>query len=97
MKYPDRKAVDIQKNSYDAEVLRCQMEENGQLITFIYSGDSVVDEEDSKGAVTRYLRGHRLLASDSEAAQTYYHYASDEMGSITDIVDAEGNSLNHYA
>ena len=27
----------------------------------------------------RYIRGHELLASDSERARTYYHYACDEM------------------
>lgn len=34
---------------------------------------------------------------DAKCARIYYHYASDEMGSITHVVDSEeGNVLNHY-
>jgi len=91
------KAGDIQKNHYDAEGLRSQMEENGKLVSFIYADREVITEEDEAGAHIRYIRGHELLASDSERARTYYHYACDEMGSITDITDCHGTVLNHYA
>ena len=91
------KAGDIQKNHYDAEGLRSQMEENGKLVSFIYADREVIAEEDDAGEHIRYIRGHELLASDSERARTYYHYACDEMGSITDITDCHGTVLNHYA
>ena len=91
------KAGDIQKNHYDAEGLRSQMEENGKLVSFVYADREVITEEDEAGAHIRYIRGHELLASDSERARTYYHYACDEMGSITDITDCHGTVLNHYA
>ena len=52
---------------------------------------------DSIKLVKYHIRGHELLASDSERARTYYHYACDEMGSITDITDCHGTVLNHYA
>ena len=91
------KAGDIQKNHYDAEGLRSQMEENGKLVSFIYADREVIAEEDEAGEHIRYIRGHELLASDSERARTYYHYACDEMGSITDITDCDGTVLNHYA
>ena len=91
------KAGDIQKNHYDAEGLRSQMEENGKLVSFVYADREVITEEDEAGAHIRYIRGHELLASDSERARTYYHYACDEMGSITDITDTNGTVLNHYA
>ena len=91
------KAGDIQKNHYDAEGLRSQMEENGKLVSFIYADREVITEEDEAGAHIRYIRGHELLASDSAHARTYYHYACDEMGSITDITDCDGTVLNHYA
>ena len=91
------KAGDIQKNHYDAEGLRSQMEENGKLVSFIYADREVITEEDEAGEHIRYIRGHELLASDSEQARTYYHYACDEMGSITDITDCHGTVLNHYA
>ena len=91
------KAGDIQKNHYDAEGLRSQMEENGKLVSFIYADREVITVEDEAGEHIRYIRGHELLASDSERARTYYHYACDEMGSITDITDCHGTVLNHYA
>ena len=90
------KAGDIQKNHYDVEGLRDQMEENGNLVRFIYSGREVIVEEDAAGERIRYIRGHELLATDSESARTYYHYACDEMGSITHLTDEDGNVLNHY-
>ena len=82
---------------YDAQGLRSQMEENGKLVSFIYADREVITEEDEAGEHIRYIRGHELLASDSERARTYYHYACDEMGSITDITDCHGTVLNHYA
>jgi RHS repeat-associated protein len=90
------KAGDIQRNHYDAEGLRHQMEENGELISFLYSDREAILEEDTAGNRVRYIRGHELLASDCAAARTYYHYASDEMGSITHIVDEEGKLQNRY-
>ena len=73
------------------------MEENGKLVSFIYADREVIAEEDEAGEHIRYIRRHELLASDSERARTYYHYACDEMGSITDITDCHGTVLNHYA
>ncbi len=86
----------IQINRYDAEDLRHEMEENGKLVTFIFRGDEIVTEETQEGKI-RYIRTNSLLASDAESARTYYHYASDEMGSITHVVDSEANKiLNQY-
>ena len=44
---------------------------------------------------TIYIRGSELLASSNEYAKTYYHYANDEMGSCTHIVDNK-KILNQY-
>ena len=86
----------IQINHYDAEGLRHEMEENGKLVTFIYRGDEVIAEESQEDRI-RYIRTSVLLASDAESARTYYHYASDEMGSITHVTDSENEEiLNHY-
>ena len=48
--------------------------------------------------MNRLIRGTELIASRSSAdsARTYYHYASDEMGSATHIVDEAGAILNRY-
>ena len=100
----------FQKNHYDAEGLRAEMEENGQLEKFIYNEDrEAVAEEESDGNVIRYIRGLGLISSDSEKAKTYYHYVSDEQGSITHVIngeekesgelpqeDVQSRVLNHY-
>ena len=101
---------DIQKNCYDAEGLRAEMEENGRLVQFLYNEDrEVVAEKDYSGNIIRYIRGLGLISSDSENAKTYYHYVCDEQGSVSHIIrgeDKENGSavqdkdqdrvLNHY-
>ena len=54
-----------------------------------------VTEEDSTGII-RLIRGSALIARNTDAARTYYHYASDEMGSTTHIVDENGKVQNRY-
>ena len=81
---------DIQKNCYDAEGLRAEMEENGRLVQFLYNEDrEVVAEKDYSGNIIRYIRGLGLISSDSENAKTYYHYVSDEQGSVSHIIRGE--------
>ena len=101
---------DIQKNCYDAEGLRAEMEENGRLVQFLYNEDrEVVAEKDYSGNLIRYIRGLGLISSDSENAKTYYHYVSDEQGSVSHIIRGEDKEsgvseqgreqdriLNHY-
>lgn len=72
-----------QTNRYDAEGLRHEMEENGQLVQFLYSGREVVAETESDGNIVRYIRGLGLISSDSESAKTYYHYVTDEYSSVS--------------
>ena len=86
----------VQVNRYDAEGLRYEMEENGNLVQFIFNIDrEAVTEEDSTG-LTRLIRSTELIARSTDAVRTYYHYASDEMGSTTHIVDENGNVQNRY-
>ena len=81
---------DIQKNCYDAEGLRAEMEENGRLVQFLYNEDrEVVAEKDYSGNLIRYIRGLGLISSDSENAKTYYHYVCDEQGSVSHIIRGE--------
>ena len=100
----------FQKNHYNAEGLRAEMEENGQLVKFLYNENrEAVAEEESDGNVIRYIRRLGLISSDSEKAKTYYHYVSDEQGSITHVIngeekesgelpqeDVQSHVLNHY-
>ncbi len=97
-----------QTNRYDAEGLRAEMEENGQLVQFLYSSREVVAETESDGNIIRYIRGLGLISSDSERAKTYYHYVCDEQGSVTHVTEGESKDngtreqtadhqvLNHY-
>ncbi len=84
----------VQINRYDAEGLRHELEEDGKLVQFIFRGDEIVGEEKDSNII-RYIRGYDLVASDAESARTYYHYASDEMGSITHVVEKD-QVRNHY-
>ncbi len=87
---------DIQVNRYDAEGLRYEVEENGRLVKYLYRGKEVVVEEKEKEE-KRYIRGIELLASDAEKARTYYHYTSDELGSIRYIIKGEEvQNVYHY-
>ena len=89
----------VQVNHYDGEGLRHEMEENGNLVKFLYADREVVAEEKEDGNVIRFIRGYDLVASDSESARTYYHYACDEQGSITHVLgeDETGEySLKNY-
>ena len=72
------------------------MEENGRLAAFIFNPAKEVVTETEDRTVLRYIRGSELIARNTDAVRTYYHYASDEMGSITHVTDEEGNLLNHY-
>ena len=84
----------IQINHYDAEGLRHEMEENGRLAAFIFNPAKEVVTETEDRTVFRYIRGSELIARNTDAVRTYYHYASDGMGSITHVTDEEGNLLN---
>ena len=88
----------VQINRYDGKGLRHEMEENGRLIKFLYNEDrEVVAEETGNGTITRYIRGLGIISSDSEEAKTYYHYVSDEQGSITHVLSEDAEILNHYS
>lgn len=89
----------VQVNRYDPEGLRHEMEENGRLVRFIFHKGEAVAEQEKNSNVIRLIRGSELIArsSDSESARTYYHYASDEIGATTHIVDENGNVKNRYA
>ena len=66
------------------------MEENGRLVQFLYNEDrEVVAEKDCSGNIIRYIRGLGLISSDSENAKTYYHYVSNEQGSVSHIIRGE--------
>ena len=80
-----------QINRYDAEGLRAEMEENGQLVKFLFNGEKEVIAEETDDGVIRYVRGLGIISSDSESARTYYHYVSDNQGSVRLILTDTAN------
>ena len=88
-----------QINRYDAEGLRAEMEENGQLVQFLFNKEREVIAEETGNNVIRYVRGLGIISSDSESARTYYHYVSDNQGSVrlilTDTVN-DRRIRNYY-
>lgn len=88
----------VQINRYDGEGLRYELEENGALVKFLFNEDrEVIAEENSERMISRYIRGLGIICSDNEEAKTYYHYVSDEQGSVTHILSDEAVILNRYA
>ena len=81
---------------YDAEGLRYEVEENERLIRYIYKDRDVLSEESEDEGTKRYIRGNgRLIASDSEKARTYYHYVSDNIGSIHYVINSGVESVEN--
>ena len=88
-----------QINHYDAEGLRAEMEENGQLVKFLFNEEKEVIAEETGNDVIRYVRGLGIISSDSESARTYYHYVSDNQGSVRLILTDTANDRrirNYY-
>ena len=79
----------------------------GGIITYTYDNDDrVISEthEEKDGDISNricynYDHAGNLTSQtdeDSEKAKTYYHYASDELGSTTHLTDENGNVYNYY-
>ena len=79
----------VQINRYDAEGLRYEMEENKKLVQFIFNENREIIVEKSDDNIKRLIRSYDLWASECEPEKTWYHYASDEQGSIVFITDEE--------
>ena len=85
----------VQINRYDAEGLRYEMEENKKLVQFIFNENREVVVEKSDSDIKRLIRSYDLWASECEPEKTWYHYASDEQGSIVFITD-DNKVCNRY-
>lgn len=78
-----------------AEGLRHEIEENGKLVSFIFSDREVVTEREKESTI-RYIRGYDILCSDSKCARTYYRYVCDEGGSTSHLIEEKSKILNKY-
>ena len=91
------KAGKTQINHYDAEGFRYEMEENGNLVQFIFNENKEVIAEQEGDNITRLIRTSDLWAMESEPEKTWCHYASDEQGSTIFITGQNGEVKNRYA
>ena len=71
------------------------MEENKKLVQFIFNENREVVVEKSDSDIKRLIRSYDLWASECEPEKTWYHYASDEQGSIIFITD-DNKVCNKY-
>ena len=65
----------------------------------VFDGAEELYQYDPRNRLTRLTRNGEStdFAYDAACARTYYHYASDEMGSITHLTDEDGEVQNRYA
>lgn len=85
----------VQINRYDAEGLRHELEENGKLVQFIFNENREVVVEETDREQKRLIRSFDLWASECTQEKTWYHYASDEQGSIVFVAN-ENEVKNRY-
>ena len=88
--------------TYDTFGRRLSKTVDGDATYFVYDRDNVILDfvEDGSDVVLaqRYLHGvdtDQVLAQESGTGEVVWHL-SDHLGSIRDLVDNNGNSVNHY-
>lgn len=84
------------KNRYDPEGLRFEIQENGKLSRFIFSGRDIIAELDGDyGLKSATIRGHEILAQKSIKDESYY-YLNNAHGDVTALLDGKGQVVNRY-
>ena len=102
------KTVHTQENFYDAENLRCGIEEDNVRTNFVTNGWSVFTELDAEWTPTkRLVRGYGIVASEEIGTATitdvgsgysngYRYYHQNEHGDIEYITGKDGKIENAY-
>ena len=83
--------------AYNADGLCTKKTVNGKETTYVWDGDQLILELDSKDKVIkRYIRGNQLIYADNGvgADKTYYLYNSH--GDVVQLTDEEGNITKTY-
>ena len=88
---------DIQKNCYDAEGLRAEMEENGRLVQFLYNEDrEVVAEKDYSGNIIRGEdKESGVSEQDREQDRILNHYEYDAFGNTISCKEQVENRFRY--
>ena len=89
----------FQRNRYDAEGLRAEMEENGRLCRFIFHSGEIISEEigSESGSYlsSRYIRGKGVEYLEQDG--TAYSFQKDEQGSTVFLLNREKEICGAYA
>jgi len=89
----------FQRNCYDAEGLRAEMEENGRLCRCIFCRGEIISEEagsESGGYLCSwYIRGNGVEYLEQDG--TAYSFQKDEQGSTVFLLDWEKEIAGVYA
>lgn len=84
-----------QKNHYDGESLRYEVEENDKVIRFVFDRGELSAEENA-GQKIRYIHGNdNVVCSERKGEDAEYHIC-DEAGSTLFILDREKNIRKAY-
>jgi RHS repeat-associated protein len=85
--------------TYDPFGRRISKTVNGVVTKFLYDGDQIIAEYDgSDNLVAKYINGASIdetIRMDRGANSYYYHY--DGLGSVTNLTDATGATVESYA
>ena len=84
------------KNVYDPESLRYEVQENGNISRFVFSGREIVSELDDGWSLKHStIRGHELLAHKEVTGKSYY-YVNNAHGDVLGLLDNAGAMVNRY-
>ena len=84
---------------YDAEGLRCEIEENEKLTRFIFHKENILVETDKDNTpISRFARGYEVVVADitGGSEENRYYYTQDEQGSTVFITDSNHQIRNEY-
>lgn len=86
--------------SYDPFGKRLSKTVDGVTIYYLYDNEDIIAEYDNAGTLTRsYIHGQGIdepLVMTNAATSTNYYYLSDGLGSITEIQDSTGTTVEKY-
>jgi len=84
------------KNVYDPEGLRYEVQENGNVSRFVFSGRDIVSELDGGWSLKHStIRGHELLSHKEVTGKSYY-YVNNAHGDVVNLTDSKGTVVNSY-
>jgi len=83
---------------YDAVGRRIEKNVGGEITRYVYDGLNILLEyDDSNQLLSRYIHGDGIDSVLSmERGNEVYYYLADHLGSVRQIVDETGNTVNSY-